>query len=128
MLADDSNQEQIEMVEREAEILTAHQLDLLGQIEHQLRCVHHTMRHIEKLRSAKHRVGPELSLDQKRDTLKHLSSDVTGLERQLDIQRQSCQEMQYIIQNMQARLKEMRQRLRLKIPPVDPIVPESPSG
>ena len=107
MLADDSNQEQIEMVEREAEILTAHQLDLLGQIEHQLRCVHHTMRHIEKLRSAKHRVGPELSLDQKRDTLKHLSSDVTGLERQLDIQRQSCQEMEYIIQNMQARLKEM---------------------
>jgi hypothetical protein len=45
---DDSNQQQIELVESEADILTAHQLDLIGQIEHQLRCVHNTMRHIEK--------------------------------------------------------------------------------
>ena len=44
-----------------AEWLALEQLDLLAQVEAQVRSVHHTMRAIEKLRGGEHHVGPELS-------------------------------------------------------------------
>jgi len=69
--------------ESEAELLVNYQLDLIAQLESQLRAIHHTMRHLEKLRGAKHRVGPNLSNLQRADTLLHLSEDLTGLDGQL---------------------------------------------
>ena len=44
---------QIEAFEAEAELLTVDQLDLLAQIELQLRTIRHTMKHIERLRAAR---------------------------------------------------------------------------
>jgi chaperonin cofactor prefoldin len=96
-------------LEFETEILVNHQLDLIAQLESQLRAVHRTMRHLEKLRGAKHRVGPKLSSRQSSQTLSDLSVDLRALEKQLDIQRRSCEEMQGIIEKMQSRLRELRQ-------------------
>ena len=96
--------------ESEAELLVNYQLDLIAQLESQLRAIHHTMRHIEKLRGAKHRVGPKLSNLQRGDTLLHLSEDLSSLDGQLSLQHQSCQHMQEIIEAMQMRLRELRQR------------------
>ena len=42
-------------------MLAIYQLDLLADVERQVRAVQHTMRHIEKLRGVRQRVGPELS-------------------------------------------------------------------
>ena len=85
---------QIEWLESEAELLFASQLDLVAQLESQLRAIHHTMRYIEKLRSAKNRVGPELSNGERSDTLASLNLDLVGLEHRLTIQHRSCQQMQ----------------------------------
>jgi hypothetical protein len=65
-------------------LLVLYQLDLIAQLEFQLRCVHQTMRHIEKLRSAQGRVGPELSDGQRGNTLARLSDDIAEVDRQLD--------------------------------------------
>ena len=101
---------QIRRFEEEAEILVAYQLDLLAQLEHHLRSVHHTMRHIEKLRSVRHRVGPELSNGERGDTLTRLDAEVEVLERELDAQRDMCRDMHGIIEKMQVRLKGLRER------------------
>jgi hypothetical protein len=55
-----AGQSGVEAFEAEAELLAVHQLDLLSQLEAQLRAVHKTMRIIEKLRSEKHWIGPRL--------------------------------------------------------------------
>ena len=47
--------------EDDAEVLFVQHLDLLAQLEAQLRAVHHTMRRIERLRGGSRRVGPELA-------------------------------------------------------------------
>jgi hypothetical protein len=60
---------QIHLFERDADMLAVYQVDLLAQVERQVRAVHHTMRHIEKLRSARTRVGPELSNGQRDEVL-----------------------------------------------------------
>jgi hypothetical protein len=81
------------VVERETEYLVAFQLDLLAQLEHQLRAVHHTMRQIEKLRSAKDRVGDELSNGHKIETLDHLAEELGLIDEELRTQHESCQLM-----------------------------------
>ncbi len=96
-------------LEQKAEFLVAHQLDLLAQIEEHLRGVHHTMRRIERLRSARHRIGPELSNGERQQVLGGLSDELTEIDEHLVTQHQSCQMMQVIIQQMQARLTELRQ-------------------
>jgi hypothetical protein len=95
-------------LEQDAELLVVYQLDLLAQIEGQLRAVHHTMRAIEKLRGPKSRVGPELSNGQRQDTMEGLSHELTALDRFLAGQHESCRDMQEIIEKMQARLADLK--------------------
>lgn len=95
--------------EGEAEVLAVHQLDLLAQLEAQLRAVQHTMRCIEKLRSTKHRVGPELTDAGRTETLKSLASELEAIDNELHVQHQSCEDMQRTIREMQARLALLRQ-------------------
>jgi hypothetical protein len=95
-------------IEAEAELLAVHQLDLLAQLEAQVRAVHHTMRSIEKLRGAKHRVGPELSNGERADTMQALASELAAIDRELGIQHQSCEYMQRCIREMQARLVALK--------------------
>jgi len=112
MASDDSNRAtQIEWLEREAELLVALQLDLIAQLEFQLHAVHRTMRHIERLRNVRNRVGPELSNGERGDALWHLAHDLTVIEEQAGTQQQSCHDMQDAVTRMQSRVIEMRQRI-----------------
>jgi hypothetical protein len=92
----------LQTLEHEAEILVLFQLDLLAQVEAQLRAVHHTMRRIEKLRAGKSRVGPELSDGQRRDTLDGLRLELEALDAHLLSQHQCCLDMHGIVEKMQA--------------------------
>ncbi len=103
--------QEIKAFETDAEVLLVHQLDLLAQLEAQLRAVHHTMRCIERLRSAKYRVGSELSNGERRETLTTLADEVTAIDRELQTQHQSCEDMQGSIRKMQARLTALRRRI-----------------
>jgi vacuolar-type H+-ATPase subunit I/STV1 len=96
------------MVERAAELLAVNQLDLLAQLERQLRAVHRTMRQIEKLRSAKDRVGDELSNGQKIDALDHLTDELGVIDQELSTQHESCQIMLDTVETMRGRLREIR--------------------
>jgi hypothetical protein len=102
-----------QLIEQDAEMLAVLHLDLLAQVEQQLRAVHHTMRHIEKLRGAKHRIGPELSNGQRATTLTDLSDEIEALDAQLDAEHACCSEMRDIIAKMQARVRELRRRIAL---------------
>jgi hypothetical protein len=95
-------------IEAAAEVLTVHQLDLLAQLEAQLRAVHHTMRCIDRLRRAEYRVGPELTDDARAATVTVLASEVAALNDQSHIQQQSCEEMTRLIRTMQMRLGRLK--------------------
>ena len=98
------------IVEREAEFLVAHQLDLLAQLERQLRAVHLTMRQIEKLRSAKdRREGVSLSNGAKMDALDSLTQELKSIDEELKTQHDSCREMLDTVETMRARLGQLRQ-------------------
>jgi hypothetical protein len=99
----------IRTFEREAEMLVVHQLDLLAQIEAQLRAVHHTMRRIERLRGGKRHVGPELSNGERATTLAGLSGELEDLDQHLLIEHECCGLMQETIKEMQARLAGLKQ-------------------
>jgi hypothetical protein len=96
------------VVEREAEYLVAYQLDLLAQLEQQLRAVHQTMRQIEKLRTAKDRVGDELSNGQTIDALDHLAQELGLIDDELKTQHESCQLMLETVEKMRGRLRDIR--------------------
>ena len=98
----------LKSLEVDADVLATHQLDLVAQLERQLRAVHRTMRQIERLRSVKRRVGPELSNGEKANTLKHLTAELTAIDQELDTQHESCQEMQSTVDKMRARLRAMK--------------------
>jgi hypothetical protein len=87
-------------LEEQAEVLVAHQLDLLAQLEGQLRAVHESMRRIGMLRAAKYRIGRALTNGERRDTLVSLASEVAAIETQIQTQQASCQDMQTIIRQM----------------------------
>ena len=93
-----------------AEWLALEQLDLLAQVEAQLRSVHRTMRAIEKLRGGEHHVGPELSNGERGTVLSRLADEVAVLEEQLSAQRGCCHAMLATVEKMQKRLAESRQR------------------
>jgi hypothetical protein len=98
----------VKAFEGEAELLAVHQLDLLSQLEAQLRAVHRTMRIIEKLRSDKHRVVRELEHDERVAALSALASELGAIDEELQVQHRSCGDMQELIRGMQTRLSTMR--------------------
>ena len=106
---DDRRASMIRAFEDGAELLVAHHLDLLAQIEAQLRAVHHTMRRIERLRGAKMRVGAELSNGERRTVLGGLTEEIAALDAQLDEEHQCCVQMQDTIDAMQQRLRDLKQ-------------------
>jgi hypothetical protein len=100
----------LDVLEQDAEMLVVLQLDLLADVERQVRAVHQTMRHIEKLRGVRSRVGPELSDTQRTDTLSTLDDEIVALEEHFAIEQECCSDMHDTIKKMRARLAEMRQR------------------
>jgi len=100
---------QVQQFEAEAEVLATYQLDLLAQLEHQLRSVHRTMRQIEKLRSVRQRVGPELSNGERGTALALLHDQVDAIEREIRTQRNTCADMHGTVDRMQERLRAFRQ-------------------
>lgn len=103
--------EQIRAFEEDAEVLATYQIDLLAQLERQIRAVHHTMRHIEKLRGARHRVGPELSNGQREETLAHLAEDIADLDSHITSEHDCCVDMQSTIAQMRERIADVRRRV-----------------
>ena len=108
MDAADDPRRDILAFEYEAEVLVGYQLDLLSQLELQLRTVQHTMRHIEKLRVVGRRVGPELSDSERESTLIQLRSQLQALEGYFATERESCTEMQRTLDRMHQRLEQWR--------------------
>lgn len=92
----------IKAFEVEAEKIVVHQLDLVAQLEAQLRAVHHTMRAIERLRGARNRIGRDLSNGERGNTLTALSDEIGAIDAELEVQHQSCLDMQRSIRHMQA--------------------------
>jgi DNA repair exonuclease SbcCD ATPase subunit len=107
-MPDDARASRLLAVESDAELLVAEQLDLLAQVEAQVRAVHHTMRRIEKLRGAKYRVGPDLSNGQRLDTLQGLLDELRTLDAHLRLQHECGREMQATVERMQDRLKDLK--------------------
>ena len=107
-MADGDRVTVVQELERDAEELVAYQLDLLAQIEVQLRAVHQTMRLIERMRGVKLRVGPELSDDQRLALLSSLSTEVDAIDKQLSEKHECCVLMQRTIKQMHARLANMK--------------------
>ena len=108
--------DELKAFEREAEILVAHQLDLIAQLERQLRGVHRTMRQIEKLRNARSRPGPELANGEKALTLNRLTDELTTIDEELGTQHESCVEMKATIDHMRGRLRVLRRASRTSGP------------
>jgi uncharacterized coiled-coil protein SlyX len=121
-MSDQSDQRarQLEALETDAEVLVAHQLDLVAQLEKQLRAVHHTMRRIEQLRAAKRRREGSVPLSNgaRHNTLDHLSAELTSIDTELDTQHELCLEMQTTVEKMRARLRAMT-HASLPTPPSD---------
>ena len=106
----DNGPQRVALLEEHAERLAVFQLDLLAQVEHQLRAIHGTMRHIEKLRRPELRVGPELSAASRKTTLASLDSDIAALEAQLGLESECCAEMHLTIEKMQRCVTTLRRR------------------
>ena len=107
-MPDETRASRLLAVERDAELLVVEQLDLLAQVEAQVRAVHHTMRRIEKLRGAKYRVGPELSNGQRQEMLQGLLDELHALETHLRLQHECGREMQATVEKMQRRLMDLK--------------------
>jgi hypothetical protein len=114
----DQRARQLEALETDAEVLVTHQLDLVAQLERQLRAVHHTMRRIEQLRGAKRRRAGSVTLsNEARDhTLEHLTGELASIDAELDPQHELCLEMQTSVDKMRARLRA-RRRASISGPP-----------
>jgi chaperonin cofactor prefoldin len=108
MPEDPFRKSQIAEFELEAELLVAHQLDLLAQIENQLRATQTMMRGIEKLRGVAKRVGPELTNGERLEVLATLTQELEGLDDQLLVQHQSTGDMQATLEKMRHRLLTVR--------------------
>lgn len=93
-----------ELFEIDAEMLAVYQLELLAHYERQLRALHHTMRHIEKLRSPKNRVGPALWNCERLATLTRLDEELVALHSQISFEDACCLEMLAALARMRERL------------------------
>jgi uncharacterized coiled-coil protein SlyX len=109
---DSSRQSVIRDFEREAEVLVVHHLDLLAQMEAQLRAVHNTMRRIYGMRAREFREGPELTNGQRASTLTDLSIEMAAIDRNLQEEHECCGDMQQTINQMQAHLTRLKQLAR----------------
>jgi hypothetical protein len=98
------------LLEQDAEILAAYQLDLLADLERQLRAVHLAMRHIETLRLVKNSGRGELSDGQRQITLADLAKEVAELDTHVGVEHACCQDMQNTIEMMQGRVAALRER------------------
>jgi uncharacterized coiled-coil protein SlyX len=108
-MADESRAAGVRALEEDAELLVLDQLDMLAQVEAQLRAVHHTMRRIEKLRAAKHRRNtPEPSNGERSDALAGLAEELRALDEHLTQQHACGREMQVTVERMHQRLKGLR--------------------
>ena len=102
------DRESLSAFEQQAEYLVVSQLDLLAQLDYQVRAVHQTMRIIERLRGAKNRAGDELSNGQKVSALDDLSNEVSAIDQELHTQHQSCHEMLNTVEKMRAAIRSLR--------------------
>ena len=106
----ESREEHVRHFEGLAEWLVAQQLDLLAQLEAQLRAVHHAMRRISTLRSKEHRRDTHEPTDRERKrALNGLAGEVEGLDEHVNAQAECCQAMLQTVAKMQQRLSEMKQ-------------------
>ena len=100
--------EQLRLFEADAEMLVVLQLDLLAQVEAQLRAIHQTMRRIERLRGPEFRVGPQLTDSQRGVTLSGLSDEVEAIDAQLTEEHECCSQMQVSLGKMHACLASLK--------------------
>ena len=66
------------------------------------------MRAIGKMRTARYRVGRELSDRERSTTLTTLAGEIQAIDEELRVQHQSCLDMQRSIREMQGRLSALR--------------------
>jgi hypothetical protein len=114
-MAENTRQSIIQNFEDDAEVLFVQHLDLLAQLEMQLRAVHHTMRAIERLRGGSRRVGPELANGERENIVLGLGREIEELDRQIGIEQHCCDGMHTTISVLQqgvATLKRLSARLR----------------
>jgi hypothetical protein len=100
--------------EDDAEILFLQHLDLLAQLEAQLRAVHHTLRGIERLRGGSRRVGPELANGEREAILLGLAREIDELDRNVTVEHECCRSMHttiVVLQERVATLKHLAARL-----------------
>src|SRR6186997_2553448 len=98
--------------EADAEVLFVQYLDLLAQLEAQLRAVHHTMRGIERLRGGSRRVGPELSNGERETILAELTQEVGEVDRHVGLEHECCRSMHTTIADMRERVATLKQLAR----------------
>jgi hypothetical protein len=107
-MADDARQSLIHDFEDDAEVLFVQHLDLLAQLEAQLRAVHHTMRGIERLRGGSRRVGPELVNSERETILLGLATEIDDLDRYIAIEHDCCRAMHTTIAVLQQRIATLK--------------------
>jgi hypothetical protein len=114
-MGDEKRKDTVLDFEADAEVLFAQHLDLLAQMEAELRAVHHTMRHIERLRGPRFRVGPELLNGEREIILTEVSRELQELDRQISVEHDCCGQMHTTIADMKERvaiLKRLAVRAR----------------
>jgi hypothetical protein len=114
-MADNERKSEIVDFEDDAEVLFVQHLDLLAQLEAQLRAVHQTMRRIERLRGSSRRVGPELANGERESIVLGLAKEIDELDLNVGIEHVCCRAMHTTIGEMQQRvatLKRLAGRLR----------------
>src|SRR4051812_25753444 len=82
--------------------------DLLAGMEVQSRAVRHTMRRVERLRSVKARIGPELSNRERHTALTNLFDELEAIDKHLWSEHECCTAMHSVIQKMQQRLARLK--------------------
>jgi hypothetical protein len=107
-MADDARKSVILDFEDDAEVLFLQHLDLLAQLEAQLRAVHHTMRGIERLRGGTRRVGPELINSEREAILLGLATEIDELDRYVAIEHDCCRAMHSTIAVLQERVATLK--------------------
>jgi DNA-directed RNA polymerase subunit N (RpoN/RPB10) len=107
-MSNDARELEIRDFEDDAEVLFVQHLDLLVQLEAQLRAAHHTMRRIERLRGGSRRVGPELANGEREAVLMGLAKEVDELDSHIGIEHDCCREMHTTIVEMQQRVKTLK--------------------
>jgi hypothetical protein len=102
---------EFEVFLQDAEMLAVSHLDLLAQLERQLRAVHQTMRYIDKLRNLKRRVEPAaLPSEPSQSAATSLDEDIDALDSHLHVEHSCCSHMRDTIIKMQSCVADLRRR------------------